>query len=283
MPEISSRADNPSISGVFNEIDTFHDWDVDFYSPAEDRFYDEAVGRMFRLLGPRCGDLVLDAGCGVGTHSIRAALAGLQVHAVDFSRPALAEAEARAKKIGMHRRIRFDWADLTNTSLSNEAYPFVFSWGVIIHIPEVEKALDTLSRVVAPGGRLALYVTNKSALDFKIEALARSVRRRRHIKIERHPMGDGYWYRERHGDIWVWQLDIPAVIRYLEAKGCMLVTRQSGMLTEMHVRMPKLLRRPITTLNRLWFNLRLPSGPAEANLLVFEKPAKKEAASGSRI
>ena len=34
-----------------------------------------------------------------------------------------------------------------------------------IHIPDAEKALDELARIVKPGGKLALYITNKTAVD----------------------------------------------------------------------------------------------------------------------
>ncbi|MGH9628882.1 MAG: class I SAM-dependent methyltransferase [Bryobacteraceae bacterium] len=260
---------------VFDDLNTFLDWDRDFYLPAEERFYDNAVQRMIELLGVPPGATVLDAGCGVGTHSIRAARLGFNIRALDFSRPALAEGQRRALQEGLAGRITFEYGDLTDLHLPDDSFPYVFSWGVVIHIPAAEKALDSLARILKPGGRLALYITNSTAFDFKLEALARSVRGKRRLVMEKHPLGEGYWYRERRGEIWVWQMNIKAVTDHLESRGLVRLQRLPGMLTEMHTRCPRLLRRLIVAGNGAYFRWGLPAGPAEANLLLFEKPAEE--------
>src|SRR5438270_199859 len=86
--------------------------------------------------------------------------------------------------------------------------------------PEVfERALDELARVVEPGGRLALYVTNDSALDHRLEAAARALIRRPLRGLEALPLGRGVWY-EMHGEpLWVWRIDAAALTRYLEGRG----------------------------------------------------------------
>jgi ubiquinone/menaquinone biosynthesis C-methylase UbiE len=272
----TSRGVSGDTPPVFDNLDTFLDWDQDFYLPEEQKFYDLAVARMLALLGARPGDLVLDAGCGLGAHSIRAARAGCRVHAIDFSAPVLAEAKRRAQAAGLADRITFEHADLTKLHLPSESFSFVFSWGVLIHIPAVEEALQALARILKPNGCLALYVTNSSALDIKVEALGRKVLRRSRIVLEKHPLGSGYWYRERHGDIWVWQMDVDALTRYCEAQGLRRTHRLPGMLTEMHVRCPGLLRKLLVHANNLWFQWRLSPYPAEANLLIFEKPGAQD-------
>jgi SAM-dependent methyltransferase len=256
---------------VFNNLDTFLDWDQVFYLPKEQKFYDLAVKRMLELLGTKPGDLVLDAGCGPGEHSIRVARAGCRVHAIDFSTPVLVEAQRRAQAAGFADRITFEHADLTKLHFPNESFSFIFCWGVLIHIPAVEEAVKALAQILKPNGRLALYVTNSSALDVKIGNLNRKVLRRSHITLEKHPMGNGYWYKERHGDIWVWQMDVDALTRYCEGQGLRRVHRLPGMLTERYVRCPRLLRRLLVHANNQWFQWRLSSYPAKTNLLIFEK------------
>ena len=257
---------------VFDDLHTFLEWDQDFYRPEERHFYDLAVVRMLALLGAKPGDLVLDAGCGLGAHSIRAARAGCHVHAIDFSAPALAEAKRRVEAAGLANRITFEQADLTRLHLPSESFSFVFSWGVLIHIPAVEEALHALTRILKPNGRLALYVSNGHALDLKVEALGRKALKRSHITLEKHAMGHGYWYKERHGDIWVWQMDIQALTQHCEVQGLQRIHRLPGMLTEMHLRSPLFLRRPLVRANNLWFQLGLLPNLAGTNLLVFEKP-----------
>lgn len=262
---------------VFDTLDTFLDWDQDFYRPEEQKFYDVAIARMLELLGARPGDLVLDAGCGPGGHSIRMARAGCQIHAIDFSTPALAEAKRRAQAAGLADRITFEHADLTKLHFPNESFSFIFCWGVLIHIPAVEEVLHALVRILKPNGRLALYVTNSAALDFKVEALGRKLLRRSRLALEKHALGNGYWYKERYGNIWVWQMDIDALTRYCEAQGLRRTHRLPGMLTEMHVRCPVFLRKILVRVNNLWFQWRLSPCPAEANLLIFEKLGAQDA------
>jgi hypothetical protein len=134
--------------------------------------------------------------------------------------------------------------------------------------------LHALTRILKPNGRLALYVSTSSALDCKIEALGRKALKRSHITLESHPLGSGYWYQERHGDIWVWQMDIEALTRHCEARGLRRMHRLSGMLTEMHLRSP--LRKLLVHANNLWFRLSLPPSLAGTNLLLFEKSSMRD-------
>ncbi len=257
---------------VFDRLETFLDWDQDFYPEAEQQFYAVAIAKMLALLDVTPGDLILDAGCGVGTHSIRIAHAGYRVHAIDFSDPALDAGQQRARAAGVAERITFEPGNLLHLTLPDASFSHIFCWGVLIHIPAIEKALDSLVRILKPGGRLALYVTNSTALDFKIEALGRALRGSSHIQVETHPMGKGYWYSERHGSIWVWQVDIAALTTYLAQKGLQRTHRGAGMFSELYTRGPAFLRTPLVRLNTAWFQAALPAHFAEANLLVFEKP-----------
>lgn len=257
---------------VFDHLETFLDWDQDFYPEAEQQFYAVAIAKMLTLLGVTPGDLILDAGCGVGTHSIRLAQAGYRVHAIDISEPALDEGKQRARAAGVAERITFEHGNLLHLTFPDESFSHIFCWGVLIHIPAIEKALDSLVRILKPGGRLALYVTNSTALDFKIEALGRTLRGSSHIQVETHPMGKGYWYHERHGSIWVWQVDMAALTTFLTQRGLRRTHRVTGMLSELYTRGPAFLRTLLVRLNTLWFQAALPPSLAEGNLLVFEKP-----------
>ena len=60
---------------------------------------------------------------------------------------------------------------------------------MIIHIHDVEKALDELARVVEPGGKLALYVTNSKSWDQKLESLLRFLLRKPLIGRRAPPPG----------------------------------------------------------------------------------------------
>ena len=256
---------------VFELRHTVDAWDADYYHPIAERYYDRAVPRMLELLGAKPGDTVLDAGCGPGVHSIRSAKAGLKVKAIDISETMLAEARRRVERAGVAGSVEFAREDLTRLSFSDGEFRHVFSWGVIIHIREIERALDELVRVVAPGGRLALYLTNDSAWDHGLEDLARFLTRKPLKGLERLPMGRGIWYDWQDERLWLWRVDAEALTRYVEARGMKRIAHVGGEFTEIQRRVKGPFRRLLLHGNNLYYRLGLPPAPASANLFVFEK------------
>jgi len=255
----------------FHDTETTSDWDKLYYScPEAIGFYDEAVRRMLALLGPPDDGRLLDVGCGAGVHAIRAAQAGYLVDAIDFSQAAVEDGGRRAVAAGVADRIVFRQEDLRQLSLTDASYQSVFSWGVIIHIKEIERALDELARVVAPGGRLALYVTNAGALQFLPRKLKNLLGGKQ--ALVRTALGDGFdfdWHGEK---IWVWRNRVDGLIAYLEGHGLRLVERQAGEFTDYAIHFPNSgLGRALWWLNGLWPKLGLPAELAMNNLLVFEK------------
>jgi SAM-dependent methyltransferase len=215
-----------SRAGAFELQQTIDAWDSDYYHPIAERYYDRVLPRMLELLVAMPGETVLDAGCGPGVHSIRVARAGLKVKAIDISGTMLAEARRRVERAGVADSVEFARGDLTRLGFPDEALHRVFSWGVIIHIRDIERALDELVRIVAPGGRLALYVTNASAWDHKIETAARSLLRRPLRGVERLPMGRGVWYDWKGERLWVWWIEARALTRHLKARGMETIARR---------------------------------------------------------
>jgi 2-polyprenyl-3-methyl-5-hydroxy-6-metoxy-1,4-benzoquinol methylase len=258
---------------VFEQRATIESWDEDYYHPIAERYYDRAVAQMLRLMEAEPGARVLDAGCGPGVHSVRVARAGYRVCAIDISQAMLDEARARVSAAGLGAAVEFRHEDLTRLSLPDASFRFVFSWGVIIHIHEVEKALDELARVVEPGGKLALYVTNSSAWDLTVESWLRFLLRRRPLASETLRLGSGVWY-ELHGQkLWLWRFDIRELERQLQARGFELAHRVVGQFSELQRRVHGPLRRVLLRWNNLCFRLQAPAGPAVTNLLVFRKHA----------
>jgi 2-polyprenyl-3-methyl-5-hydroxy-6-metoxy-1,4-benzoquinol methylase len=70
---------------VFEARSTVEEWDEDYYHPIALKLYDWAVLDMLKMMEVEAGATVLDAGCGPGVHSIRAAKAGYHVCAIDIS------------------------------------------------------------------------------------------------------------------------------------------------------------------------------------------------------
>lgn len=260
----------PPPENVFEREATVTGWDEDYYHPVAVRYYDRALPDLLRLMGVRPGDLVLDAGCGPGVHSIRAARFGANVRAIDLSETMLAHARARAEAAGVADRIAFAQDDLTRLSLPSGAFPFVFSWGVVIHIPDAEAALDHLARVVAPGGRLALQVSNEASLDFGLERLIRGLTGRR-AAFEETGLGTGLWYEYNDDRLYVQRFDPGKLGAAMARRGLKLIARRGAEFTEFQRRAPKALRPLLLRANRLAYDLRLPPALFCTQMLVFEK------------
>jgi ubiquinone/menaquinone biosynthesis C-methylase UbiE len=181
-------------------------------------------------------------------------------------------ARNRIAAAGYSDVVTLEQADLTVLQLPDASYDHVFSWGVVIHIPPpgTYAALENLARVVRKGGRLALYLVNKSAVDNKIEYLARAITGRK-FERQTYDIGRGAFY-DMHGErLWVWRFDHAGLTGFLEKMGLKLVRRVGGEFSELQRRAPKALRPALLHFNNLSYSLKLPPQLAITNLWIFEK------------
>ena len=259
------------LTKVFENQETFDSWDRDYYNPISEYFYDHCIAKMLRIMKIEPGDKILDAGCGPGVHSVRVARAGQSVCAIDISQTVLDEAKKRVQAAGVDAAVEFKKEDLTRLGFSPNSFKYVFSWGVIIHIRDIETALTELARITAPGGRLSLYLNNADALDLKIERLARLLLMKPQSAREVLPLGVGGLYAMHGERLWVWHFDIPKLAQHMEKHGMRLVHRSCGEFSEFQRRFTGPFRRTLLTLNNIAYRLGFPAKLAVGNLLVFEK------------
>ena len=98
----------------------------------------------------RPGDRVLDSCCGTGDLAIAAAEAGGEVTGIDFSKPMLERARAKAPEL--------EWVEGDALALPFEDATFdaaTVGFGVR-NLAELDRGLRELRRVLRPGGRLAI-------------------------------------------------------------------------------------------------------------------------------
>jgi ubiquinone/menaquinone biosynthesis C-methylase UbiE len=104
----------------------------------------------------RPGMSVLDAGCGMGHDAIEVAALvqpGGSVTGVDFSESLIAEAVRRADA---RLPLKFEVGDAKALRFPDGTFDAVRTERMLMHVPEPEKALKEMVRVLRPGGRMAV-------------------------------------------------------------------------------------------------------------------------------
>ena len=100
------------------------------------------------------GKKVLDAGCGNGRFAYYAAKYGAEVWAIDLG-PAIEVARRNTEGVGDIHVIQ---ADLHKPPFARESFDFIYSLGVLHHLPEPEHAFRNLLRYLKPGGDVQIYL-----------------------------------------------------------------------------------------------------------------------------
>jgi SAM-dependent methyltransferase len=142
-------------------------------------FWDRHGRRTVALLGARAGDRVLDVGCGTGASAIPAAVAvGANGHVtgIDIAENMLARARAKAAAQGLNNTT-FRLADMSASGLPDAGFDSVISVFSVFFVPDIERQVAELWRMLRPGGRLAVTVWARGAFDPGAAIFGEEVRR----------------------------------------------------------------------------------------------------------
>ncbi len=137
--------------------------DRDYFDEVEQRkYYVEPHIPAFAEFERWRDKTILEVGCGIGTDTINFARSGAQVTAVDLSENSLEIARRRAQVYGL-QNITFLHAnaeELTK-SVGGRKFDLVYSFGVLHHTPNPERALTEIGALLRPGGTLKLMVYHR--------------------------------------------------------------------------------------------------------------------------
>ena len=143
----------------------------DDQAAAYDRWYATPLGQLvdrvekealFGLLPELPGCRVLEVGCGTGNISLALARRGAEVVGLDISAPMLAAAREKARREALPLSLIRAMAG--SLPFAAESFDGVISILALDFIPEREKAVREMVRVLRAGGFLALALLNRYSL-----------------------------------------------------------------------------------------------------------------------
>jgi len=138
----------------------YHDWEADSYDDKwsisyDQRCIDYARGRFEHVAGTAGWPYptALELGCGTGFFLLNLKQAGVldEGHVTDISPGMVAVARRNAEALGFAVEGRV--ADAESIPYGDDTFDLVVGHAVLHHIPDVERALREVLRVLRPGGR----------------------------------------------------------------------------------------------------------------------------------
>jgi ubiquinone/menaquinone biosynthesis C-methylase UbiE len=144
---------------------TYYDAFAAGYDQGRDRGYHRLIDDQAAALVQRvaAGADVLEVGCGTGLILERVAKFAKSVRGIDLS-PGMLE---RARERGL------DVVEGSADALPfpNESFDVAYSFKVLAHVPDVERCLAEMFRVVRPGGRVVFDAYNRRSLRYLVKRL----------------------------------------------------------------------------------------------------------------
>lgn len=110
------------------------------------------------------GKKVLDIATGSGFAMVAFIQGGADVIGIDLTDFAVAQAKRNLAVRNLKGTVIK--MDAQQMNFEDESFDFVNAWGCLMHMPDTEKAIGEIYRVLKPGGKVLAYMYNKSSWPF---------------------------------------------------------------------------------------------------------------------
>ena len=150
----------------------------------ERRFYEQVTSYRYATqpfmrrvigFGSYPGRRVLEVGCGLGTDLLQFAKGGATAFGVDLSSRSISLADRHFRIFDTEGS--FLQGDGENLPFSEGSFDVVYSFGVLHHVPDTQRAIDECYRVLKPGGQLILMLYNRRSWHSVVEPYLMAAKR----------------------------------------------------------------------------------------------------------
>lgn len=152
IDESSLNIDEITVKSFGDEWEKFNSFSNEEIKNAGDQYFDILDKTILNK-----ETVALDAGCGSGRWSNYLSHKVKFIEAID---PSKAIFFAKKNNIKL-KNVRFIHTDIDNIPFEDESFDFIFSLGVLHHIPDTEKALIELFKKLKTGGSILIYLYYK--------------------------------------------------------------------------------------------------------------------------
>ncbi len=111
------------------------------------------------------GKKLLDIACGTGVLTEQFVRMGAEVTAIDLTPKAV---ELTKKRLDLyHLNATVMEADAQQMPFADNTFDFVCAWGCLMHMPETEKAISEIHRVLKPGGKMLAMMYHRNSVHLR--------------------------------------------------------------------------------------------------------------------
>jgi ubiquinone/menaquinone biosynthesis C-methylase UbiE len=108
------------------------------------------------------GKRTLEIGVGLGADHQKLAEHGAILSGIDLTPRAINHTKRRFELMGLNSELQI--ADAENLPFEDNSFDAVYSWGVLHHSPDTQKAVNEVYRILKPGGLAKIMIYNKHSL-----------------------------------------------------------------------------------------------------------------------
>lgn len=151
--------DNPCGTAYSSEPEGSLAWSEEI---EESRYAYEPFVHAFAQFTRWRGKRMLEIGCGSGTDCLQFARAGADTYAIDLTERAIEITHKRLALNGVSAKVSV--GDAESLNFDDNIFDLVYSWGVLHHTPNTEKAIIEIYRVLKSGGRIVIMLYHRHSI-----------------------------------------------------------------------------------------------------------------------